>query len=95
MFWSCFAVFGLDACFGGLATKVKSSQIDVVFKNFGASEAFGLDACFGAVTSQTYSVSFGLNSLFAYKLRLPEVWLDENGKLVLNISKPYTWVGLL
>lgn len=86
--------FSLDACFGGLATNVTSRQIDVVFKKLGASKTFGLDAYFGAVESQTYSVSFGLDCVFAYKVRLPELWLDENGKLVFNISKPYAWVGL-
>ena len=37
--------------------------------------------------------TLGVDVVFAYKVRLPELWLDENGKLVLNISKPYTWVG--
>ena len=58
-----------------------------------ATKSFGVDIYFGAVEAETYAKSFGLGVIFAYKVRLPELWLDENGKIVLNISKPYTWVG--
>jgi hypothetical protein len=85
--------FVVDACFGALATHTIARQIDVVLKKLAAAKTFGLDVYFGAVEGETYSVTFGLSARFAYKVRLPELWLDENGKLVLNVSKPYTWVG--
>jgi hypothetical protein len=68
-------------------------QVDTVLKKLDIPKTFGLDTYFGAVEHQTFTVSFGLTVRFAYKVRLPELWLDENGKLVLNISQPYTWVG--
>jgi hypothetical protein len=83
----------VDACFGALMTQTISKQIDVVLKKLDAAATFGLDAYFGAVAAETYAKSFGLSVIFAYRVRLPELWLDENGKLVLNVSKPYTWVG--
>jgi len=85
--------FVVDACFGALVTHTIARQIDVVLKKLGAAKIFGLDVYFGAVEAETYAKSFGLSVMFAYKVRLPELWLDENGKIVLNISKPYTWVG--
>ncbi len=85
--------FAVDACFGALMTQTISKQIDVVLKKLDAAATFGLDAYFGAVAAETYAKSFGLSVIFAYRVRLPELWLDENGKLVLNVSKPYTWVG--
>jgi hypothetical protein len=54
-------------------------------------KTFGLDVYFGAVETEANTKTFGLNVIFAYKVRLPELWLDENGKIVLNISKPYAW----
>lgn len=54
------------------------------------TRAFNLDAAF---QKRDNTKSFALDAVFAYKVRLPELWLTENGKLVLNISKPYTWVG--
>ena len=58
------------------------------------TKTFGLDVYFGSVAAETYAKEFGLDVMFAYKVRLSELWLDENGKLVLNISKPYAWVGI-
>jgi len=74
-------------------THTISKQIDVLLKRLDATKTFGLDVYFGPVEAETYAKNFGLNIIFAYKVRLPELWLDENGKIVLNISKPYTWVG--
>jgi hypothetical protein len=71
----------------------KSLAADSAFQKQGISRAFTLDAYFGTTATGTYSVTFGLTVIFAYRVRLPELWLDENGKLVLNISKPYAWVG--
>ncbi|PVX24525.1 MAG: hypothetical protein CW691_07355 [Candidatus Bathyarchaeum sp.] len=85
--------FTVDACFGALLTQTMSRQIDVVFKKLDATKAFGLDVYFGPVATEAYVETFALDVMFAYKVRLPELWLDENGKMVLNISKPYTWVG--
>jgi hypothetical protein len=85
--------FAVDARFGALITQTISRQIDVLIKKLDAAKTFGLDVYFGPVESETYAKSFGLNVIFAYKVRLPELWLDENGKIVLNISKPYAWVG--
>jgi hypothetical protein len=85
--------FTLDARFGALMTHTISKQIDVLLKKLDATKTFGLDIYFGSVEAETYAKSFGLSVIFAYKVRLPELWLDENGKIVLNISKPYTWVG--
>ena len=83
----------MDARFGALITQTLSKQIDVLLKKVDETATFGLDTCFGSVEAETYAKSFGLNAVFAYKVRLPELWLDEDGKIVLNISKPYTWVG--
>ena len=85
--------FALDARFGALVTQIVSRQIDVLLKKLDATKAFGLDAYFGAAEAQAYTETFGLDVVFAYKVRLPELWLDENGRMVLNISEPYTWVG--
>ncbi len=85
--------FALDARFGALMTQTISRQIDVLLKRVDATKTFGLDAYFGPAEAETYMRDFALDVIFAYKVRLPELWLDENGKLVLNISKPYTWVG--
>jgi len=85
--------FAVDVRFGALMTQTVSRQIDVLLKKLDASKTFGLDAYFGPVEAQAYAKTFALDVVFAYKVRLPELWLDENGKLVLNISKPYTWVG--
>jgi hypothetical protein len=85
--------FAVDARFGALITQTISRQIDVMFKRLDATKTFGLDAYFGAAEAETYMKNFALDAIFAYKVRLPELWLDENGKIVLNISKPYTWVG--
>jgi hypothetical protein len=83
--------FGLDTAFQ--ESFVIQKQIDAFFKRLDAPKTFGLDVYFGSVGSETYVKNFALDIIFAYKVRLPELWLDENGKLVLNISKPYTWVG--
>ena len=40
----------------------------------------------------TYTKSFGLNVTLAYKMRLPELWFDEKGKIMLTLSKPYALV---
>ena len=85
--------FAVDAHFGALMTQFLSRPIDVLLKKLDATKTFGLDTCFGEVVSETYEKSFGLSFIFAYRVWLPELWLDENGKLVLNISKPYVWVG--
>jgi hypothetical protein len=85
--------FAVDARFGALMTQTISRQIDVLLKKLDATKTFGLDACFGPAEAETCMRDFALDAIFAYKVRLPELWLDENGKLVLNISKPYTWVG--
>ena len=85
--------FAVDARFGSLMTHTISKQIDVLLKRLDATKTFGLDVYFGPVKAETYAKNFGLDIIFAYKVRLPELWLDENGKIVLNISKPYTWVG--
>lgn len=71
----------------------ETAQVDVLFKKLDLTNNFGLDAHFGLVEAGTYTKTFGVSAIFAYKVRLPELWLDENGNLVLNISKPYTWVG--
>jgi hypothetical protein len=85
--------FTLDARFGTLMTHILSRQIDAVLKKVDATKTFGLDVYFGAAEAETYTKAFGLTVIFAYKVRLPELWFDENGKIVLNISTPYTWVG--
>jgi hypothetical protein len=85
--------FVLDACFSVLMTQTVSRQIDVLLKKLDATKTFALDTCFGAAEAEAYTRNFGLDIIFAYKVRLPELWLDENGRMVLNISKPYTWVG--
>jgi hypothetical protein len=85
--------FAVDARFGALVTQTVSRQIDVLLKKLDATKTFGLDAYFGPAEAQAYTKTFALDVTFAYKVRLPELWLDENGKMVLNISKPYTWVG--
>jgi len=76
-----------------LVTHIISRQIDAVLKKLDSTKTFGLDVYFGPVESETYAKTFGLSVIFAYKVRLPELWLDENSKIVLNISKPYTCVG--
>jgi hypothetical protein len=85
--------FAVDVRFGALITHTISKQIDVLLKKLDATKTFGLDVYFGPVEAQAYVKTFALDVMFAYKVRLPELWLDENGKIVLNISKPYTWVG--
>jgi hypothetical protein len=85
--------FAVDARFGALMTQTISKQIDVLLKKLDATKTFGLDVYFGSVEAETYAKTFAVDVILAYKVRLPELWLDENGKLVLNISKPYTWVG--
>jgi hypothetical protein len=85
--------FAVDARFGALMTQTISRQIDVLLKKLDLTKNFGLDVYFGPVEAETYAKNFALDAIFAYKVRLPELWLDENGKIVLNISKPYTWVG--
>ncbi len=85
--------FTLDARFGALMTQTISRQIDILLKKLDATKTFGLDVYFGPFEAETYAKTFALDAIFAYKVRLPELWLDENGKIVLNISKPYTWVG--
>ena len=84
--------FVVDVRFGAVIAKTVSRQIDALLKKLDESVTFGLDVYFGAAAAETYSVTFGLGARFAYKVRLPELWLDENGKIVLNISKPYAWV---
>ena len=85
--------FAVDARFGSLMSHTISKQIDVLLKRLDATKTFGLDVYFGPVEAEAYTKAFALDAIFAYKVRLPELWLDENGKIVLNISKPYTWVG--
>jgi hypothetical protein len=85
--------FAVDALFVALMTHTISKQVDVLLKKLDEIASFGLDTRFGQVEAETYSRSFGLSVIFAYRVRLPELWLDENGKMVLNISKPYVWVG--
>jgi len=85
--------FAVDVRFGALMTHTISRQIDVLLKKLDATKTFGLDVYFGPVEAEAYAKNFALDVIFAYKVRLPELWLDENGKIVLNISKPYTWVG--
>jgi hypothetical protein len=85
--------FVVDVRFGALMTQTISKQIDVLLKKLDLTKNFGLDTYFGSAEAETYSKTFSVSVIFAYKVRLPELWLDENGKLVLNISKPYTWVG--
>jgi len=85
--------FAVDARFGALMTQTISRQIDVLLKKLDLTKNFGLDVYFGPFEAETYAKTFALDAIFAYKVRLPELWLDENGKIVLNISKPYTWVG--
>jgi hypothetical protein len=80
--------------FRELASRTVSSQIDMLLKKLDATTSFELNVYFGSASSETGLESFGLDVVFAYKVRLPELWLDENGKLVFNISKPYAWVGL-
>jgi len=82
---------GLDSTFQ--KSFVTQKQVDVLFKKLDILETFGLDVYFGPAEAETCMRDFALDAIFAYKVRLPELWLDENGKLVLNISKPYTWVG--
>jgi len=85
--------FAVDAHFVGLVTQTISKQIDSLLKKLDTTKNFGLDAYFGSAEAGAYTKNFALDVMFAYKVKLPELWLDENGKLVLNISKPYTWVG--
>jgi len=85
--------FAVDAHFSALATHTISRQMDVLFKKLDTSKTFGLDVYFGLVAAETRGKTFGLDVIFAYKVKLPELWLDEEGKVVLNLSKPYTWVG--
>ncbi|MFA5364705.1 MAG: hypothetical protein WC325_05930 [Candidatus Bathyarchaeia archaeon] len=83
--------FGVDSALQKTVTVQK--QVDALLKKLNIPKTFGVDAYLGAVEHETCTVTFGLTTRFAYKVRLPELWLDENGKLVLNISQPYTWVG--
>ena len=85
--------FAVDAYFVALMTHTIARHIDVAIKKLDAAKNFGLDVYFGAVEGETHSVTFGLSVRFAYRVRLPELWLDENGKLVINVSMPYAWVG--
>jgi len=85
--------FAVDARFGAVITYTVSKQIDVLFKKLGITRAFGIDAYFGPVGAVTYTKSFALDAVFAYKVRLPEIWLDEEGKIVLNVSRSYVLVG--
>jgi hypothetical protein len=85
--------FALDARFSALAIHTVSRQIDLLLKKLDATKNFSLGVYFGVAAAETYGKAFGLDAIFAYKVRLPELWLDENGKMVLNLSKPYTWVG--
>ena len=71
----------------------RSLAADATFQKQGIPKTFGLDVIFEPVEAETHAKNFALDVIFAYKVRLPELWLEENGKLVLNISKPYTWVG--
>lgn len=73
-------------------TGAKAFSTDVLFKGL-EFKSFLIDAYFGAVGAVTYTRSFALNVVFAYKVKLPEILLDESGKIVLNISRPYVWVG--
>lgn len=84
--------FAVDARFGSVVTYAISKQIDVLFEKLGVARTFGIDACFGAVEAVAYIRSLALDVVFAFKMRLPEIWLDEEGKIVLNISRPYVWV---
>jgi len=85
--------FAVDVRFGALMTYTTSKQIDALLKKLNLTKNFGLDTCFGSVEAETYAKTFGLSAIFAYRVRLPELWLDETGKIVLNVSRPYTWVG--
>ncbi len=85
--------FAVDASFSALATRTISRQIDVLLRRLDLPRTFGLDVYFGSVAAETYGKTFGLDVVFAYKVRLPDLWLDEEGRIVLNISKPYMWVG--
>jgi hypothetical protein len=85
--------FALDARFSALAIHTISRQIDVLLKKLDVTKNFGVDVYFGAAAAETQGRTFGLDVIFAYKVRLPELWLDENGKVVLNVSKPYVLVG--
>ena len=87
------AGFAVDSLFGGLMTQTTSRQIDAIFKKLDLTKSFGLDTYFAVSEAGTYTVNFGLNVVFAYKVKLPELWIDQNGKLVLNIEQPYAWVG--
>ncbi len=71
----------------------KSPAAYAAFQKQDLQRGFGLDARFGTTGAGIVSVTFGLNAVFAYKVRLPELWLDENGRIVLNVSRPYAWVG--
>lgn len=85
--------FAVDAYFGALLSHTVSRQIDALLKKLDVTRTFGVDVYFGAVGAETTAKTFALDVIFAYKVRLPELWLDENGKIVLNLTRPYTWVG--
>ena len=85
--------FAVDARFGALMAQTISRHVDVLLKRLDATKTFGLDVYFGAAEAETCAKNFALDAIFAYKVRFPELWLDENGKLVLNVSRPYAWVG--
>lgn len=83
--------FAIDVDF--LKTTPKTLDLNALFKKPNITTSFFIDACFGAVEAVTHSRSFALDVVFAYKVRLPEILLDEEGKIVLNVSRPYVWVG--
>lgn len=70
-------------------TQTIARQIDVLLKKRDAKATFGLDTQFRQTEVETYAKILGLSVVFTYRVRLPELWLDENRKLVLNVSKPY------
>jgi hypothetical protein len=84
--------FGIDISFLKRGV-IRSFAVDLLLKKLDATKTFGVDVYFGPVGAEAYAEDFALDVIFAYKVRLPELLLDENGKIVLNISKPYTWVG--
>lgn len=71
----------------------KDLGLDVGFKRLDSAFSFGVDACFGATVVETVTAGFVVDTVFAYKVGLPELWVDENGRVVLNVSSPYVWVG--
>lgn len=82
--------FAVDARFGAVAYMI-SRQIDALFKKLDISKTFGIDAWFGEVGAVTYTKTLGIDVIFAYKVKLPQVWITASGEIIIP-TKREVWV---